>query len=125
MILDTNAVSGILSGDRKLETILASRPVHELPVIVIGEYAFGLARSEYKKSLSPLFDALIAESTVLEVQRETATFYAKIRDGLRKKGRPIPENDIWIAALAMQHELAIVTKDQDFHEIPGIRTIHW
>ena len=125
MILDTNAVSALLEGDPALGKLLASQERHELPVIVIGEYRYGLARSRLRRRLSPLFDRLIRESTVLTVGIATADAYASVRQALRAKGTPIPENDVWFSALAIEHGLDIVSRDDDFDRVAGIQRWPW
>jgi tRNA(fMet)-specific endonuclease VapC len=106
-------------------TVLARDARHELPVIVIGEYRYGLARSRRRRSLLPLFNELIRESTVLSIGLETATAYAAVREALRAKGTPIPENDVWISALAIEHGLDIVSRDTDFDHVAGVRRRSW
>ena len=125
MILDTNAVSGLFRGDPALEEVLAAEERHQLPVIVVGEYRFGLARSRARQQLSELLDQLIAESDVLEVDLETASVYAEIRTRLRERGQPIPENDIWIGALCLQHRMALVSRDVHFDSVPGLQRWTW
>ena len=63
--------------------------------------------------------------TLLDVQAETAVLYAIIGDELCRLGRPIPDNDIWIAALGRQHRLPILSNDTHFDAISGIRRIGW
>jgi len=125
MILDTNAVSAMLEGDPALDGLLARDVRHELPVIVIGEYRHGLARSRYRRSLTPLFDELVRESVVLAVDVETAAAYAAVREALRAQGTPIPANDVWISALAIEHGLDIVSRDTDFDRVAGVRRRSW
>lgn len=125
MILDTNAVSSLLAGEPALREVLRGSTRHELPVIVIGEYRYGLARSRARRLLVPLLEELIRESTVLSVRLETAAIYADVRERLRAKGSPIPENDIWISALALEHGLDVVSRDEDFDRVPGIRRRTW
>lgn len=125
MILDTNAVSGLLEGHPTLEALLAREVRHELPVIVIGEYRYGLARSRLRRRLLPLFEQLIRESRVLPVTSATAVAYATVRETLRTQGTPIPENDVWISALAIEHGLDIVSRDSDFDQVPGVRRRTW
>jgi tRNA(fMet)-specific endonuclease VapC len=98
---------------------------HELPVIVIGEYRYGLARSRRRRSLVPLLDELIHESTVLSVGVATAAAYATVREALRARGTPIPENDVWISALAIEHGLDIASRDTDFDRVAGIQRRSW
>ena len=123
MILDTNAVSSLLEGDTALEAVLARELRHELPVVVIGEYRYGLLRSRHRRSLQRLFDELIRESRVLAVGVETAAAYAMVREALRARGTPIPENDVWIAAACIQHSLPLATFDSHFAKVQGLTVV--
>lgn len=125
MILDTNAVSALLAGEPALEQVLSARRRHHLPVVVIGEYRYGLLRSRYRSRLEPLLEMLIRESMVLPVDAATATAYSLVREDLRLAGRPIPENDVWIAALARQHGEPVVSRDEHFDHVPGLRRLAW
>ena len=125
MILDTNAVSALFGGDTKLKTVLISAARHHLPVIVSGEYRFGLLGSKKNKDLERLLIILERESFVLNVDTETTKYYAAIRQRLRIAGTPIPENDIWIAALARQFNLPIVSKDRHFDMVEGLQRRGW
>jgi len=98
VIFDTNAVSALFAGDADLELLLQDETVHQLPVIVIGEYRYGLARSKHGRQLEHLLDLLIEESEVLVIDEGTTRHYANVRQQLRRAGTPIPENDVWIAA---------------------------
>ena len=62
---------------------------------------------------------------VLKVDQYTAEIYAQIRFELKQKGRPLPDNDIWIAALARQHDLSLVTRDSHFDVVDGIQRMSW
>ncbi len=117
MILDTNALSALFIGDPALEVLLSSEDIHHLPVIVIGEYRYGIMRSRHRTRLERLLDLLIDQSLVLPIEETTTKHYAAVRDELRRSGKPIPENDVWVAALARQHEMAIVTRDLHFDAI--------
>ncbi|MEO8216325.1 MAG: type II toxin-antitoxin system VapC family toxin [Acidobacteriota bacterium] len=125
MILDTNAISALLAGDERIAGILDSERRHHLPVIAIGEYRYGLARSKHRVRIQQLLNLLIEGSIVLAVDDETTTHYAIVREALRVRGRPIPENDVWIAALAVQHGLPVVTRDTHFDEVVSLRRIEW
>lgn len=125
LILDTNAVSALFAGDPPLAEILAADDRHHLPVIVIGEYRYGLIRSRDRGRLGRLLDLLIHESVVLHIDAGTASHYATLREELRLAGRPIPENDLWIAALSRQHDLSIVTRDDHFERIADVRRLSW
>jgi tRNA(fMet)-specific endonuclease VapC len=125
MILDTNAVSAILGGEEAIAAILDDVPRHHLPVVVLGEYLYGLKRSRSRKRIERWLFTLEDECEALHIDRYTALHYADIRDELRGAGKPIPENDVWIAALARQHRLPIVSRDQHFDAVSGIRRIGW
>lgn len=125
MILDTNAISDLLEGNTALAALLGRTPRHELPVVVIGEYRYGLARSRRRRTLLPLLEELIRESTVLPIGVETAAAYAVVREALRAQGTPIPEHDVWISALAVEHGLDIVSRDREFDHVAGIRRRGW
>jgi len=125
VILDTNAVSALLAGEQALGEILELAPRHHLPVVVIGEHRFGLIRSRYRRQLEALLNTLIEESIVLTVDEGTAATYAEVREELRSKGCPIPENDVWIAALARQHAEAVVSRDSHFDNVSDLRRLSW
>jgi tRNA(fMet)-specific endonuclease VapC len=125
LILDTNAVSALADGDRKLLVVVRHVKAFCLPVIVLGEFRFGIERSRYRDKYSEWLERLIDVSSVLDVDRDTAKVYAVIREQLRVQGQPIPSNDTWIAALALQHRLTVVTRDAHFTSIVGLTSITW
>jgi predicted nucleic acid-binding protein len=125
VILDTNAVSSLFAGDMALGELLDASPRHHLPVVVIGEYRFGLLRSRHREHLELLLATLIRESKVLLVDETTAEVYSQVREDLRKVGRPIPENDVWIAALALQHDQPVLSRDGHFDSVHGLIRLAW
>ena len=125
MILDTTALSAMFRGDQGLESLLETTSQLHLPVIVLSEYRFGLLNSRLRRSIEPLLKMLESESVILPVDQDTIRPYAELRDRLRRAGKPLPQNDTWIAALALQHELPIVSLDQHFDAVAGVRRISW
>ena len=125
MILDTNAVSALLSEERAFLRRFPPYFHHHLPAIVIGEYKAGLLRSTIRADLEVRFRELIVESTTLDVNVETAEVYATLLASLRETGGPIPTNDIWIAALAIQHDVPLISSDPHFDRIPEVRRVTW
>ncbi len=125
MILDTTAISALSFENAEVVAALGANVRHHLPVIVIGEYEFGFAGSKRNKELKEWFALLVSESFVLTVDRETATYYGTICAALKRAGTPIPSNDIWIAALATQHDLPVLSEDTHFDRISGIRRVSW
>jgi predicted nucleic acid-binding protein len=125
VILDTNAVSAILAGDTRIQAKLPPGERQHLPILVIGEYQFGILSSKHRKKLELAFERLEFNSILLPCDRETADMYAAIRHSLKTCGRPIPHNDLWIAALARQHSLEIVSQDAHFDHVEGIHRVSW
>lgn len=125
MILDTNALSAFFEGTAAVVAKMARADRVALPVIVMGEYRFGLRGSRLRKELEKSLDALAKTAEVLPVLESTTVMYADIRHELKRAGRPIPENDIWIAALAREYRLSIISRDEHFDVIPGITRIGW
>lgn len=125
MILDTNALSALFSGEAGLARVLGRTPRLSLAAIVLGEYRFGLRRSRHRETLEPLLDELVRVSRLLPVDGRTAEVYADVREALRSRGTPIPENDVWIAALCRQHGLPLVSRDEHFDRVVGIERRGW
>lgn len=125
MILDTNALSAFFDGEPAVVEMLGQQPDLYLPVIVMGEYQFGLRASRLKKARESQLLAFTRACTVLPILESTVTFYAAIRDSLRRAGTPIPENDIWISALALEYQLPVLTLDQHFLNVKQIKTQTW
>lgn len=123
-LLDTNAVIALLADDPNLLRFLETNAVI-LPCIVLGELYYGAQRSERTDANTAVIDDLAQSSVVLVCDASTARFYGEIKNALRLKGRPIPENDIWIAALAQQHSLKLVTRDTHFDDIHGLSLERW
>jgi tRNA(fMet)-specific endonuclease VapC len=124
-LLDTNIVIALYADDATVKDNLAKAEQIFVPSIVIGELCFGAQKSKRVKENLERIDEFVASSVVLGCDDETARQYGEIKNALRIKGRPIPENDIWIAAIARQHDLALTTRDTHFNEIENIRVIIW
>ncbi len=125
MILDTNAISALADGSPEFELALRDVGAIELPVIALGEFRFGILRSRHRQRYDTWLAALVGASRVLLVDELTAATYSGIRESLRRRGRPIPSNDTWIAALALQHDLPIASRDAHFDEVEGVRRVQW
>ena len=125
VILDTNALSALFRGDERLAEVLGDARHHHIPAVVVGEYRYGLLRSSRRAALAGLLETLLQESVLLPIGNTTTRHYAEVRDQLRRDGSPIPENDVWIAALARQHRLAVVSRDRHFASVEGLRLRTW
>jgi predicted nucleic acid-binding protein len=125
LILDTNALSAAAEEDAAVLGILADARELALPVVVIGEYRYGIARSRRASIYRQWLDKLIEDCRVLDVSNQTTHHYATIAVELRQAGRPIPTNDIWIAALCRQHSLPVLSRDLHFDTIAGVKRLSW
>ena len=125
MILDTNALSAFVDGDETLGRMLAGSQMLAVPTIVLGEYRFGILGSRRRKYYENWLVENLFGKVILNVGEETAALYAEIRHELKRKGRPIPYHDIWIAALARQHRLAILSNDTHFDHVEKVKRVGW
>ncbi len=125
MILDTNALSAIADNQAGAVGVFSQAASVEVPVIVLGEYRFGIAHSRRRNEYEKWLDQLIAATTVLPVDQETSIHYAQIRAELKKAGQPIPSNDLWIAALCSQHLLPLMSQDKHFDAVRALKRIGW
>jgi len=123
--LDTNALSDFAAGSEALGEILAPFRSLALPVTVLGEYRFGLLGSKKHARLTEWLTELLSEVRVLEITERTTVVYARVRHQLRAAGTPIPENDVWIAAAAIEHSLPLATRDKHFKLVRGLEVVDW
>ena len=118
--LDTSAYSQMRRGNQAILDVVRRSGTIALSAIVLGELHSGSrAGNRYAENIAQLAQFLSKPSVrILNVTEETALRYAEIDLYLRKRGRPIPRNDVWIAAVALEHGLHLVTLDVHFREIP-------
>ena len=122
-VVDTSAAIAFLRGDKRAEAVLEGVGRLVVPVAVVAELLAGCQGvAHYRTRAFQQVQAFLRSSRVLATPAtsETAERWAIIRDGLRRIGRPVPVNDIWIAASAMEFGLPVVTYDRHFLEIPQI-----
>ncbi len=126
-LLDTNAVIGVIEEDPEaLEIIDTARSEPLLiSVTVLGELYFGARKSTRVEENTHRMETFALDAIVLPCDEDTARLYGEIKDALRRKGRPIPENDIWIAAVALQHDLVLASRDSHFEHVEGLRLERW
>jgi tRNA(fMet)-specific endonuclease VapC len=124
-LLDTNIVIALFADDTVVKDNLAKADEVFVPGIAIGELCFGARQSGRVKENLERIDEFVANSVVLGCDAETARRYGEIKNALRIKGHPIPENDIWIAAIARQHDLTLTTRDTHFSEIENLKVTTW
>ena len=125
MILDTNALSAFVDGEAAVGARLSVQARVAIPVIVLGEFRYGISGSRHRNAYERWLEDHLPEFDVLAVTEPTTLAYARVRVALKKLGRPIPANDTWIAALALQHRLSVLSRDEHFDAVPGLRRETW
>jgi tRNA(fMet)-specific endonuclease VapC len=125
-LLDTSFVIHILQGDEPAVELYKSMDEAYVPAIVIGELLYGVNKSDKNKQAENRkeINGAIETLSVLGVDENTAEIYADIKHSLLKSGYTLPENDIWIAAIAKQNNLSVATYDIHFEHIEGVEVIH-
>ena len=123
MILDTNALSAWVEGLATVEDAFRSADRVVVPSVVLGEYYFGIRRSRHRSRYEEWLRRYLPLAEIAAVTSATADAYADIRLELKRLGHPIPPNDAWIAALARQHALPVLSNDTHFDVVDGVRRI--
>jgi tRNA(fMet)-specific endonuclease VapC len=118
-------VSALADGDSALEPVLRHASAVALPVIVLGEYRYGVRQSRNRAKYEKWLAVLVESCRVLDIDEQTTEHYADVRADLKRTGQPIPGNDVWIAALARQHALPVLSRDRHFDFVPGLRRVSW
>jgi predicted nucleic acid-binding protein len=120
--LDTNRLTDLFQGDTLLAERLGACEEVWIPLVVLAEIKAGFYGGTQQHRNEILLQELLAKTTVgiLLPGRETAEHYARLFVQLRRAGSPVPDNDLWIAALALQHDLLLITRDQHFERIPQL-----
>ena len=119
-LVDTNVVIGLFAGDPAIVEVLRNQQAVFLCVPVMGELRYGAQASARVEINLARLDEFARALIVLPCDMATAKAYAEVKFDLRKKGRPMPENDVWIASLARQHGLTLLTRDVHFQEIEDL-----
>jgi len=125
LILDTNAVSAIADGEVSAIELVGSAERIAVPVIVLGEYRLGIGQSRHRASYESWIREWIAAVSILDIDEETSQSYAAIGLELKRRGRPIPANDLWVAALCRQYSMPLLSRDRHFDVVPGLRRLGW
>lgn len=124
-LLDTNIVIGLFANDPEIIKNILDAVEIAVPCIVIGELCYGANKSVRSKENLERIDDFARSIIILNCDENTAKYYGSVKNKLRIKGRPIPENDIWIAAITMQYDLTLVTRDEHFKEVESLKAEKW
>ena len=120
MILDTNALSAWAEGILAVEPHLQAADRLVVPTIVLGEYYFGIRQSRHRRRYEDWLRRYLPLAEIATVTQTTAEVYAEIRLELKRSGNPIPSNDTWVAALARQYLLPVLSNDTHFDVVRGV-----
>lgn len=122
VLLDTSAYSALLGGDEKVLDALAGASRVFMSIFVLGELWAGFSGGRRERENRDRLDAFLGKPSVgvIDATRDTAEIFGRVKDRLRRAGTPIPINDVWIAAHAVEHGAQIITYDRHFTCIPGL-----
>lgn len=122
-ILDTNVIIRILKGDVNVANTVRKLSDIHIPVIVLGELMFGAEKSQLKQSNKNNYLQFCLSFPLLNVTKDVAEEYGKLKNELQSKGDIMPENDMWIAATARVNNMTVVTQDKHFSKIQNLTVV--
>ena len=122
LVLDTNAYRDVMEGEPRAAGLVRTCDLVLLPVPVIAELRYGFLHGSKGKRNDAMLAKFMDQDRVeiLRCDEDTATIYAQLKLQLKKQGTPIPINDVWIAALVLQHGGTLLTRDSDFDQLPQL-----
>ncbi|MEQ8581741.1 MAG: type II toxin-antitoxin system VapC family toxin [Marinoscillum sp.] len=123
-LIDTNIIIDFFRNDAGLLNRLLNTEIY-IPSIVVGELIYGANLTVQRETRLREILQFIDHYRVLSVDATTSRFYGEIKAQLKQSGSPIPENDIWIAALSKQHSLILATRDRHFEKAKSIEVEYW
>jgi len=123
-LLDANIIIALFSGEKRVAERIAGTEVL-VPSTALGELYYGARKSAHAAENLARIEQFAAATQVLRCDAVTAWIYGDIRNHLRLKGRPIPENDIWIAATAIQYDVTLATRDEHFDNVSDLKRENW
>ena len=123
VLLDTNAYVRLMVGDSEALDAVAEAEEVYLSVFVMGELFAGFRGGSRLEENRQILKTFLAKPTVtfVSASAETADIFGEIKDNLRRAGTPVPINDVWIAAHAMETGAVLISYDEHFRHIPGLR----
>lgn len=124
-LLDTNVVVALHRGDHAVRVAVERAGEVYLSATVVGELYYGALYSSSPARNVARVAGLAGGAVVLPCDAETAVVYGEIKSDLRRRGRMIPDNDVWIAAAAVQHGLTLVTRDAHFAMVAALSRAAW
>lgn len=124
-LLDSNIVIAALSSDPGVLGRIEDADECFVSSTILGELVYGALNSSNAEANTERLNRFVAAAGVLECDDRTAHVYGEIKFSLRRMGKPIPDNDIWIAASAQQYRLTLVSRDSHFDNVNGLELTRW
>jgi tRNA(fMet)-specific endonuclease VapC len=124
-LLDTNVVIALFAGEEATRARFAGAGPSFIPSVVLGELVFGAHKSTRVQENLERIEAFVRDVPVIPCDADVARRYGETKAKLKEKGQPIPENDIWIAAIGLRHQLTLVTRDDHFASVDGLALERW
>jgi tRNA(fMet)-specific endonuclease VapC len=123
IVLDTSAYTRLLTGDEDALDAVSSAETVYMSVFVLGELYAGFAGGAREPENKDILQRFLTKSTVkiLNATAETAEVFGIVKHNLKKSGKPLPINDVWIAAHALETGSVVITYDAHFKSVPGLR----
>jgi tRNA(fMet)-specific endonuclease VapC len=125
VLLDSNILIALFADEPAVRRGIEAAEAVFVPVIALGELLYGAHRSARAAANLERLTSFAAAAAVLLCDGGTASAYGELKATLRAQGTPIPENDIWIAAIARQHRLQLASRDTHFDVVPGLEVLRW
>ena len=125
LLVDTNIVVAFLTGDQAVIDEMEEAEAIVLSATVLGELVFGAYNSNQAAENVRRVENFLTDVAVLSCDRITSAYWGRIKAQLERLGRRIPDNDIWIAATALQYGLTLLTRDRHFENVEGLRRVGW
>jgi tRNA(fMet)-specific endonuclease VapC len=122
-IVDTNVITKMLNGDMAAVELLKSVDKAIVTPTIVGELYYGAEKSARKQQNYDIFNATLSHMDFLPITKRTASSYAVLKAELVSCGFNLPENDIWIAAVAHEHDIPVATFDSHFTSIKQIKVL--
>ncbi len=124
-LLDTNILIAALDEDPAVLDAVARSDAVCIPAVALGELYYGASHSAHPERNFSRVTSLAAGQIVIGTDDGTAMQYGLVKADLRRRGRLIPDNDLWIAALALQHDFTLATRDAHFTSVTNLRIVRW
>jgi tRNA(fMet)-specific endonuclease VapC len=125
VLVDTSVVVAYFRGDQVLQPHFAGAAPVNLSWVVVGELYYGAQRAKRRQEQLTYIHDLLTYAVVLFPDHDTTEIYGQLKAELAQLGKPIPDNDLWIAATALQYDLPLATRDAHFAQVPRLKTLAW